>query len=140
MTTFEIKISKIYTFFTEPKFTCIFSFVSSIAFYIKLIAGFSSESTNQRTWIRGYVVLIHILISCQNLLSKTQFWIRFPSSILANLHELHCLEVNIVISCILWSFKHPRVKYAVSNRVAAGLIKSLPFIKCLSMKIIMVLK
>jgi hypothetical protein len=100
-----------------------------------LIADFSSESTNRRTLIRGYAVLIHIVTPCQNLLSKTQFEIRFPSSILANLHELHYLEVNIVISCILWSFKHPRVKYAVTNWVAAYLIKSLPFIKCLSIKI-----
>ena len=51
------------------------------------------------------------MTSCQNLLSKTQFWIHFPFSILANLHELHYLEVNIVISCILWSFKHSRVKF-----------------------------
>jgi Gpi18-like mannosyltransferase len=78
--------------------------------------------------------------SCQNLLSKTQFWIRFPYSIIANLHELHCLEVNIVISCILWSFKHPRVKYTIANWVATCLIKSFSFIKCLSMEIRMVLE
>ena len=50
------------------------------------------------------------------------------------------MEVNIVINGILQSLKHPRVKYAVENLVAVGLIKSFPFVKCLSMEMRIVLE
>jgi hypothetical protein len=50
------------------------------------------------------------------------------------------MKVNIIINCILQSLKHPRVKYAVANLVAAGLIKSFLFVKCLSMEMRIVLE
>jgi len=56
--------------------------------------------------------------------------IRFPSFVFENLYDLHWMEVNIVISCILQS-----LKYAVANWMAAGPIKSFLFVKCFIMEI-----
>src|ERR1044072_4639198 len=134
------RFSEVYLSLTSLKFFFIFSLAECIASYMKPMAGFSSESTKRRTEMRGIAAMRHLLIFFHNRGSKTIFCTLFPSSVAANLVDFQSNEPNIFINPALCSYRHPKVKYAVANRVAPGLINSLPLVNFFNMLISIVLE